>query len=67
MKRFTMTTKRVYEGRDKQKVQQWPQVGMLTQLPATQNREESFILELHMFPETKFYLFEQKPDDKPET
>ncbi len=62
MKRFNVTTKKAYEGRDGQKVQQWPQVGTLTQLPPTQERQESYILELNMFPETKFYLFEQKSD-----
>jgi hypothetical protein len=40
---------------------------VLAQFPADKDKDESFVLELHIFPETKFYLFEQKKDDKPET
>ena len=49
-------------GQTEQKVQHWPQVGMLTQLPATQNREESFILELNIF-RKQSYLFAQEPPE----
>jgi hypothetical protein len=58
-----VTTKKVYEGRDKQMKQYWLPVGTLTQLPPTQERDESYILELNMFPETKFYLFPQEPPE----
>ncbi len=62
MKRFNVTTKKVYESRGGQR-QHWPVVGTLTHVPATTGKEESYYLELNMFPETRFYLFPQEPDE----
>jgi hypothetical protein len=39
----------------------WKQVGTLVKFEATQEKPEGFILELHMFPDTTFKVFEQKP------
>jgi hypothetical protein len=60
MKGFNVTTKKVYDGGKKQ---QWPQVGTLTHFPAADGKLESFILELSMFPDTKFYLLPQEPPE----
>jgi hypothetical protein len=39
----------------------WKNVGSLVKFEATQEKPEGFILELHMFPETVFKVFEYKP------
>ncbi len=61
MKRFNVATKKVFPGG-----QQWNTVGVLAQFPPTEGRDEGYTLELNMFPETKFYLFEQKPKEPDE-
>jgi hypothetical protein len=43
----------------------WKQVGTLVKFEATQEKPEGFILELHMFPDTTFKVFEQKPKADP--
>jgi hypothetical protein len=43
----------------------WKQVGTLVKFEATQEKPEGFILELHMFPDTTFKVFEQKPKVDP--
>lgn len=40
----------------------WKNVGSLVRFDATTERPEGFILELHMFPDTTFKVFEQKPN-----
>ena len=59
MTRFNVVTKKTYQGKDGEKAQ-WLNVGSLIRFPATGEKDESFILELNMFPSTKFYVFEQK-------
>jgi hypothetical protein len=39
----------------------WKNVGSMVKFEATQEKPEGFILELHMFPDTTFKVFEQKP------
>jgi hypothetical protein len=47
----------------------WKNVGNLVRFDATQEKPEGFIIELHMFPDTTFKIFEQRAKDdgpKPE-
>lgn len=39
----------------------WRNVGSLVKFEETQEKPEGFIIELHMFPETTFKVFEKKP------
>lgn len=59
-KRYNITTKRV--GNDDYK--SYPNVGKLVYFPASHGKDEGFILELNMFPDTKFYVFDDKPRDQ---
>lgn len=59
MERFNICTKKVFQSKGEERVQ-WNQVGTLVHFPATPGNEESYILELHMHPETKFYVFKQE-------
>lgn len=43
----------------------WNNVGKLIKFDADGEKPEGFILELNMFPETKFGIFEQKPKTPP--
>ena len=63
MKRFNIVTKKTYKGRNGEDKNQWNQVGSLVCFPATQDKPEGYALELNMFPDVKFYVFEQKPRD----
>lgn len=71
MKRYNILTKRTYEKNGEEKAQ-WLRVGTLTQFPATEQKEESFIMDLNMFPHTRFFVLEQKKredkagEEKPE-
>ncbi len=60
MKKYNVVTKKVYV-KDGQEKKQWMNVGTLTHFPKNGDRDEGFILELAMFPDTKFSVFEQKP------
>jgi hypothetical protein len=62
MQRYNIVTKRTYiKGTQEKAV--WPIVGTLVHFPAEGSKEDSFILELNIFPETKFHIFSQKPRD----
>jgi hypothetical protein len=43
---------------------QWNIVGTITEFPATEDRPKSFRLDLGMFPDTKFYVFDQKKKEE---
>ena len=62
MKRYNIVTARTYEKGGEEK-KAWLNVGSLVRFDATQDKSESYILELNMHPTTKFYIFEQKPRD----
>jgi hypothetical protein len=65
MKRYNVTTKKTYE-KDGEEKTQWMNIGTLVHFPSTGEKDDSFILELSMFPHTKFFVFEQKKkEDKP--
>lgn len=60
MKRYNITVPKSYTKNGEEKTQ-WNSVGTLVKFEATEDKPEGFILELNMFPETKFGVFEQKP------
>lgn len=60
MKRYNVTTMKTYTKNNEEK-KAYPMVGTLVRFDATADKPESFLLELNMFPQTKFYVFEEKP------
>jgi len=42
----------------------WANVGKLIKFDATESKPEGYVLELHMFPDTKFGVFEDTPRDE---
>lgn len=44
----------------------WAQVGRLVRFPAEDGKEERILLELNMFPDTKFGVFRDEPKKKEE-
>ena len=60
MKIFNVTTTKTYE-KDGVEKKTYPRIGKLIQFPATTDKPESFILELNMFPETKFGVYPDEP------
>ena len=41
----------------------WKNVGTLVHFPATEDKEEGYIMEMSMFPDTTFKVFKQKPKE----
>ena len=63
MKRYNVVTKRTYLKGTEEKAL-WVNCGNIVHFPAQGDKDDSFILELNMFPDTKFYVFEQKPREE---
>lgn len=61
MKRFNIVTRKTYKKRDGTEKVQWPNVGSLVYFPPSGQKGDGYALELSMFPDTKFYVFEAKP------
>ena len=61
MKKYNICVKKVYV-KDGAEKAFWPRVGTLTYFPAGQY-EEGYKLELNMFPDTQFSVFEEKPKE----
>lgn len=62
MKKFNITTQKVYQqGGEEKKF--YPQVGKMVYFEANEGKPENYLLELNMFPGTKFYVFEDVPKD----
>ena len=59
-KRYNICVCKVYQSQGQEK-KAWPNVGSMVYFPATEGKDERYILELNMFPLTKFYVFDQKP------
>lgn len=59
MKRYNICTARTYE-KDGETKKAWRTVGQLIEWPATEDKPRSFSIELHMFPETRFSVFEER-------
>lgn len=63
MKKYNITVPKTYE-KDGEEKTTWLRVGSLVQFPAKEGKDESFILELNMFPNQKFGVFEDKPREE---
>lgn len=59
MKRFDVVVPNKYTKNGEEKTA-WKNVGTLVKFDATNDKPEGFLLELNMFPETTFKVFEQK-------
>lgn len=62
MKRFNISVPRKYT-KDGEEKTSWRNVGKLVYFPATDQKPAGFVLELDMFPDTHFGVFEDKPRD----
>lgn len=60
IKKFDVVTAKKYT-KDGEEKTQWNNVGSLVKFDANGDKPEGFALELSMFPETKFMVFEKKP------
>ena len=63
MIRYDITVPKKYT-KDGEEKTAWNRVGTLVEFPATADKEKGFILELSMYPETKFGVFESKPREE---
>lgn len=61
MKKYNICTGRAYKDRDGNDKKAWRTVGQLTRWEATQDKPESFSLEMYMWPDTRYSVFEEKP------
>lgn len=61
MKKYNITTQGTYTKNGVEK-KTYPQVGKLIQFDGTPEKEGGFIIELNMFPNTKFYVFEDNKE-----
>jgi hypothetical protein len=62
MKKFNIAVPKKYI-KDGEEKTAWNNVGKLIFFPKTDTKPAGFALELSMFPETKFMVFEDKPKD----
>lgn len=62
MKKFNISVPKKYTSNGEEKTF-WANVGKLTFFPKTESKEAGFALELYMFPDTKFGVFEDKPKE----
>lgn len=60
MKKYNITTKTTYQQNGEEKTR-WNKVGTITEFDASQDRLGGLKVELNMYPDTKFYTFEDKP------
>ena len=60
MKRYNITTQKTYQQNGEEK-KSYPRVGTLVKFEETEEKPEGFILEWNTQPDTKFYVFEDKP------
>lgn len=63
MKKFTITSQKSYTKNGEEK-KTYPPVGKMTYFPATKDKKEGYILELNMFPDIKYYVFEDTPKEQ---
>ena len=64
-KRYDIVVPKKYT-KDGEEKTAWKNVGTLVRFPATEEKEEGYIMELNMFPDVTFKVFEQKPrEDRP--
>jgi hypothetical protein len=58
---YDVTVPKKYTTKDGEEKTAWNRVGKLVKFEANGDKPEGFILELSMYPETKFGVFESKP------
>jgi hypothetical protein len=66
MKKYNISVPKKYTKDGVEKIQ-WNNIGKLVRFDATTDKPEGFALELHMFPDTKFGVFEDKPKENTNT
>lgn len=62
MQKFNISVPREYEKNGEKKTF-WGNVGKLTKFDATASKPEGYVIELYMYPNTKFMVFEDKPKE----
>lgn len=62
-KRYDIVVPKKYDKQGEEKTS-WKNVGTLVRFPATEDKAEGYILELNMFPDVTFKVFEQKPKEE---
>jgi hypothetical protein len=62
MKKYNISVPRKYMKNGEEKTA-WSNIGKLLRFDATDTKPEGFVVELFMFPETKFMCFEDKPKE----
>jgi len=60
MKKFNITCPKKYTKNGEEKTA-WNRVGTLVKFDATSEKPEGYLMELNMYPDTKFAVFEDKP------
>jgi hypothetical protein len=60
MQRYNVTVPKKYT-KDGEEKTSWNRVGTLVKFEAKDGKPESFILELNMYPDTKFAVFADEP------
>lgn len=65
MIRYNISVPRKYEKNGEEKTA-WGNVGKMVRFEATGDKPESFLIELHMFPGTKFMVFKDEPKGEAE-
>lgn len=66
IRRFNICIKKVFIDKDGNEKKQWLRVGNLTQFPANGDKKEGYKLDLYMFYNTQFTIFEDKPIENKE-
>ena len=61
-KRFDVSVPKKYMSNGEERTM-WNRVGTIVKFEATADKPESYLLELSMFPDTKFGVFEAKPKE----
>lgn len=64
MQKYNISVPRKYTAKTGEEKTAWGNVGKLTRFEATGEKPEGFIIELFMFPDTKFMCFEDKPKEE---
>lgn len=60
MERYNISVPKKYT-KDGIEKSSWKSVGQLLRFPASDSKAESFMIELNMFPDTKFGVFKDEP------
>lgn len=63
IKKWNVCVKKTYQSQGQEKAF-WPSVGQLIYFPANGQNKAGFSLDMHMFPNVKLYVFEDKPKEE---